>query len=189
MGPSLSILSPHYVFLLRESRESFGIASTLFSKLVTSREIVLNVLFPIKPGSTGCSLCFSIDFFSVNCLDFSPTLRTSAIRKLKVGRIYRDCRHSQSITPAVFAHVLVTLIPSFTRNQSNTSLAKSFTTNTFSLLIFYLPPARNDREVVLPELFSRRSTFERGKLYFPSLYHNIDLSSSYDLYSHSRSIT
>ena len=101
MGPSLYILSPHYVFLLRESRESFGIASTLFSKLVTSREIVLNVLFPIKPGSTGCSLCFSIDFFSVNCLDFSPTLCTSAIRKLKVGRIYRDCRHSQSITPAV----------------------------------------------------------------------------------------
>ena len=36
----------------------------------------------------------------------------------------------------------------------------------FSLLIFSLPPARNDREVVLPEFFfSRISIFERGKFF------------------------
>ena len=71
----------------------------------------------------------------------------------------------------------MTLILSFTRIQSNTSLAKSLSTNTFFryLSYFSLPPARYDREVVLPEFslehqFSNRASFFLPFCFIISIY-------------------
>ena len=58
-----------------------------------------------------------------------------------------------------FSHVLVTLILSFTRIQSNTSLAKSLSTNTFFRYLSYFP---------------FRLHVTTGKWYYPSFLSNIN---------------
>ena len=51
-----------------------------------------------------------------------------------------------------------------------------------------LPLEGDDREVVLTEFFSRMSIFFEQGFFFRFLFYNIDLSSSYNLYSLLRSI-
>ena len=128
--------------------------------------------------------CFSIDFFSKS-LNFSPTLRMSAIRKLRVYRVKHDCRRFQSFAPAgLFSHILVTLIPSFSRKLCLTLAYKeTLSTIAFFRYLCCLPSRLqvttgkwcSSSFFLVCQLFFEQSFF----FAFASVY-NIDLSSSHE---------
>ena len=111
---------------------------------------VLNTLSIIYNPDRPAVFCSR---FAINSLvrysEFSPTLRTSAIRKLKVSRAIHDWRLSQSSAIAEFSHALVTLSSSFSRFISHQP-SKVVTYQYFLHHPFYfsLPLASDVREVV-----------------------------------------
>ena len=166
---------PSTCVLLRESRESllvfFNNISFVFFR-TDLRVVKLHrpyySLYIARVDRLLFISCFSIDF-SVKSLNFSPTLHISAIRKLKVCRVKHDCRRFQSFAPAgLFSHILVTLIPSFSRKLCLTLAYKE----TLSTIAFfrYLCCLPSRLQVTTGKWcsssFFRMSTFFRTELFY-----------------------
>ena len=102
---------------------------------------------------------FAIDFL-VRYSELSPTLRTSAIRKLKVSRAIHNWRQSQSSAIAEFSHALVTLSSSFSRfisHQPSKVVTYQYFFFHYPFYFFSLPLASDVREVV--QIYIKWHTF------------------------------